>query len=112
MMILYPEIGQDNYKQINNRFKERRISMFNYNKVTFGEFISFVIRCLKTLIEDFVCESIALLQYPTGEKNWIGKKDQFRNIKAVGKNLYLCSYDDDSEFGVLLTEKGTEVGKH
>lgn len=110
-----------------------------------------------TLIEDFVCESIELLQYPTGEKKWIDKKDydsyygtqttvteeiavsaiatlekyrtsngwfgliskdgkiitspRFRNIKAIGKDLYLCSYDDDSEFGVLLTEKGTEVGK-
>ena len=67
--------------------------------------------------EDEITELASLRKYITSE-GFEGLIDNngnpvtaplYHNIEAIAKNLYLCSFDERNEFGVLLNEKGDKV---
>lgn len=71
--------------------------------------------------EEYQIEAVASLRKYVTSANWEGLMTPdgrpvtlplYRSIRAVGKNLYLCHYDQMSYHGVLLNEKGELVAKY
>lgn len=70
--------------------------------------------------EEYPIEALASLKKYVTSDNWEGLMTPdghpvtpplYWSIEAVGKNLFLCHYDQLARFGVLLNEKGEKVTK-
>ena len=70
--------------------------------------------------EEYPIEAVASLKKYVTSNNWEGlmtldgrpvTPPLYWSIEAIGKNLFLCHYDQSAKYGVLLNEKGEIVTK-